>query len=543
MEAHVQISTTVCAPDVEDGTERLAMMWQSLASDDSTAWPERREGERDRPSRSSTGAGVQSEGGTDTQLDQTDQVTRARTADENDTLVAFMQMAAAARQEQQEQPMVLPQQHQHQHQHHRHQHQHHHQQRPKPKQQPKSTKEPILTGKPVNRWSTMPAEQPTAIVYSPAAPGQKLFGPKTGVRHKTFGNPQPNEHGHLRLVTHPAGRNVQFNKGVGVEMFEVDGIDGPPREGVIERLEIEVHQVNGAKPDEKSRTEVQKGERFLAATIRDTALPMADKQAGERPSPGLNWWRISGNQFRFIYGESPKNTAGRMDKGVVRCASWQLRYSQVSSQNGKETEVFAHTVPGTFIIRSSCAEIDQRNAECKRAMDSKKEKLIELLKKHGCPERLSLKRPYSTLASYAVRLGLTIDDDTPAKTADEARERPKRSRVTVESPQVAAHPGVTTESPQVLSAGPRVAVAGATHNAVPSPRLPSGVLDKSAREAAGARAGGRVAERRVTPAPVKPADTPLSLLSSAAIPAIRTVATGAGTSGTNAGYSGRLWAL
>ena len=189
-------------------------------------------------------------------------------------------------------------------------------------------------------------------------------------------------------------------------------------------------------------------------------------------------------------------------------------------------------------------------------MDSKKEKLIELLKKHGCPERLSLKRPYSTLASYAVRLGLTIDDDTPAKTADEARERPKRSRVTVESPQVAAHPGVTTESPQVLSAGPRVAVARnhkrptlwslgivRRSNVVSSPRLPSVVMDKSAREAAGAGAGGRVAERRVTPAPVKPADTPLSLLSSAAIPAIRTVATGAGTSGTNAGYSGRLWAL
>ena len=500
------------------------MMWQSLASDDSTAWPERREGEQDRPSRSSTGAGMQSEGGTDTQLDQTDQVTRARTADENDTLLAFMQMAAAARQEQQEQQ--------------------------EQQQRRRQIVVPPLTRKPANRWSTIPAEQPTAIAYTPSAPGQKLFGPKTGVRHKTFGNPPPNEHGHLRLVTHPAGRNVQFNKGVGVEMFEVDGIDGPPRAGVIERLEIEVHQVNGAKPDEKSRTEVQQGERFLAATIRDTALPMADFQAGERPSPGLNWWRINGNQFRFIYGESPKNTAGRMDKGVVRCASWQLRYSQVISQNGNETEVFAHTIPGTFIIRSSCAEIDQRNAECKRAMDSKKEKLIELLRNHGCTERLSLKRPYSTLASYAVRLGLTIDDDTSDATADEAPERPKRSRVTIESPQVAAHPGVTIESPQFM-AGPRVAEAGpwvaearATRNVVPSPRLPSGVwLGKSASEAAAAEAGGGVAGRSVAPAPVQPADTPFSLLSSAAIPGIRTVATGNGASGTTSGYGGRLWAL
>lgn len=135
------------------------------------------------------------------------------------------------------------------------------------------------------------------------------------------------------------------------------------------------------------------------------------------PFPGLNWWRIAPNKFHVIYGESTKKAEGKMDKGVIRCASWQLRYSQVRIQNGIETEVFAHTVPGTFIIRSSCTDVDRRNAESKRAINGKKEAIIALLKSNGYTEQLNLKRPYSKLVSLAADMGLmsAADDKTCAK--------------------------------------------------------------------------------------------------------------------------------
>ncbi len=250
------------------------------------------------------------------------------------------------------------------------------------------------------------------VPYVAPAKAKKLFGPAPGVRHKTFGSPPPDENGHLRLVTHPVGKNVQFNKGVGVEVFEVDGITEAPGEGVIERLEIEVHQVNGAKPREKPGVEVHQGERFLPATIRDKALPIMTKN--ESPSQGLNWWRISGNKFHFIYGEASKTTEGRLNKGVVRCASWQLRYSQVMIHDGKETEIFAYTVPDTFIIRSACVEVDERNAESKRIMNSKKQKAFARLKAHGYKGRLPLKIPYGQLVSLMLELGLVPDQEAPS---------------------------------------------------------------------------------------------------------------------------------
>eukprot|EP01043_Picozoa_sp_COSAG02_P061844 COSAG02_NODE_8393_length_2587_cov_1.414791_3_plen_428_part_00 len=260
-----------------------------------------------------------------------------------------------------------------------------------------------------------------AMAYvSPAAKGRKLFGPAPGVRHKTFGCPPADENGHLRLVTHPVGKNVQFNKGVGVEVFEVDGITEAPGEGVIERLEIEVHQVNGAKPREKPGVEVHQGERFLPATIRDKALSIMTKNPDECPSQGLNWWRISGNRFHFIYGEASKTTRGRMNKGVVRCASWQLRYSQVMIYDGQETEIFAYTVPDTFIIRSACVEVDERNAESKRIMNSRKQKAFALLKAHGYKGPFRLKCPYSQLVSLMLDLGLTPDQEAPPPAAASA---------------------------------------------------------------------------------------------------------------------------
>lgn len=92
--------------------------------------------------------------------------------------------------------------------------------------------EPVKTKKPLVAPT---AEAKERLHVSPAQPGgTKLFGPEPGVRHKTFGVEPPDEHGHLRLVTHPVQKNVQYNKGVGVETFEVDGCPLPGA-GVVER--------------------------------------------------------------------------------------------------------------------------------------------------------------------------------------------------------------------------------------------------------------------------------------------------------------------
>jgi hypothetical protein len=508
------------------------------------------------------------------QLNQVEEATQslnARAVDEKDTLLDLAQIAAAARQEQEQE--------------------HGHGQGFQQPATTSTTERKLQERKPFKRSATndfhvpvvyqmMPTDQTHSISFSPSTPGQKLYGPEPGVRHKTFGNPPPNEHGHLRLVTHPAGRNVQFNKGVGVEVFEVDGITGAPPAGVTERLEIKVHQVNGAKPGEQPNATVQQGERFLAAAIRDTPLPMADKQAGEQPKPGLNWWRISGNKFRFIYGESSKFTAGRMHKGIVRCASWQLRYSQVMSRDGKETEIFAHTVPETFIIRSSCAEIDERNAECKRAMDRKKAKVIKLLIEHGCTQRLSLKRPYSTLVSFAAAMGLTVqNDEIPEARYDEAGRNSQRGpRWSVSIPN-AGESGFADETaacgtalPHWHSSAPRedettsrilldagdgefaeTAAGGTALQHLHSSALLAGSTvevknetpETSDNEAAGKRrrvtaaldgefVGHAVALQRRN-APVKPAAVPVACTASSMM--------AMGTGSVATGYSGRSWAL
>ena len=322
------------------------------------------------------------------QLDETLQATQdsnAPTVDDQEQLLLaqFMQIAAAARQEQQlQQQQPGPPQHQ------RHEQQHHQLLQPIKRSATNDIHAPA-----VSRLSLpIATDHRTTAICAPSIPGQRLYGPEPGVRHRTFGNPPPNEHGHLRLVTHPAGRNVQFNKGVGVETFQVDGITGAPGEGVIERLEIAVHQANGAKPKEKSAVEVQQGERFLAATIRNKALPILEKTPSEQPSPGLNWWRIGGNEFRFIYGEASKTTEGRMDKGVVRCASWQLRYSQVKldSEGNAKLDNNGHLdqkvwiIPGLILKHAENEETKEKNKVQRKDLHKRMRNVITLLAQYGC---------------------------------------------------------------------------------------------------------------------------------------------------------------
>eukprot|EP01043_Picozoa_sp_COSAG02_P093776 COSAG02_NODE_30274_length_554_cov_0.986813_1_plen_133_part_10 len=132
------------------------------------------------------------------QLDGTEQATQdsnARTVDDQNSLLQLMQIAAAARQEQDQQ--VVPQPYQ------RHEQQDHHDLQPKFKRSATNDfhAPAVYRPRPTDHRTT------ATVNCAPSAPGQKLYGPTPGVRHKTFGNPPPDEHGHLRLVTHPAGRN------------------------------------------------------------------------------------------------------------------------------------------------------------------------------------------------------------------------------------------------------------------------------------------------------------------------------------------------
>eukprot|EP01046_Picozoa_sp_COSAG06_P072120 COSAG06_NODE_20953_length_775_cov_1.242604_1_plen_218_part_00 len=188
-------------------------------------------------------------------------------------------------------------------------------------------------------------------------------------------------------------------------------------EGVIEKLELVVHEVNGARPTEKPKAGLKDGQTFMGSAIRDTALPLGDKKSTERPEPGLNWWRIaeSPNRFHVIYGEQSKNGVGKMDKGHLRTASWQFRYSQVLVSDGQETERFAQKIPGTFIIRSSCSQIDEKNEKKKQAMNLKKKDLIDLINHHGGPgadytAKLNTKRSREELLSLATKVGVGTAD-------------------------------------------------------------------------------------------------------------------------------------
>ena len=260
-----------------------------------------------------------------------------------------------------------------------------------------------------------PPPSPPPMGEPLVAEGCSIFGPAPGVWHATFGLEQPNEHGHWRLVTHPVGKNVMYNKGAGVDQFTVDGLAGSPvSEGVTEKLELVVHQVNGARPTEKPKAGVQNGQRFLSSPIRRTALPLGDKNGTDRPQPGLNWWRIAGspNQFHVIYGEQSKKAEGKMDKGIMRTATWCFQYSQVQLVNGEEVVLFKQTIPGTFFIRAGCSQVDENNSQLKKAMNLKKEALITLINQHGGPDpdyvaKLNAKRSREELLSLATEIGVS----------------------------------------------------------------------------------------------------------------------------------------
>lgn len=220
-------------------------------------------------------------------------------------------------------------------------------------------------------------------------PECRIFGPGVGVRHKVFGMEPPTAQGHLRLVTREAGERVFYGKGVGVEEFVVDGIAGPPLEpGVVEKLAIVVHEINGAKPNEMPQTAVEPGQRFLSAQIRPTALPLAvkkrkeEKKEGTVPEPGINFWRGSEpNRFHVVIGEAKKGQGDKMDIGIKRTASWQFYYSQVHEASGAVR--FEQIIPGTFIICAGCAAINEKNDRQEEARNGRKLAVIDLLNRAG----------------------------------------------------------------------------------------------------------------------------------------------------------------
>ncbi len=253
-----------------------------------------------------------------------------------------------------------------------------------------------------------PSPRP-AVRRVPVAPkieDIKISGPapREHGRLQVHGAEPPNEHGHCRVVTHPTGKNVMTNKGTGYDKCEVDGIEGPPIEpDVVEYLELEVFDPIGAQPNETAKC--SPGDTFMGAPIRDTALPICVRNAAEQPVMGLNWWRIPGeaNKFRFIVGEPPKGTAGKLDKGISRSAVWQLRYSQVklNHRGEKIEELFARTIPGLLMLRAESAQNAAKNAARKAADDVKKAKVIDLLRSCGCTQKLTLKRGFGELLTLA----------------------------------------------------------------------------------------------------------------------------------------------
>ena len=252
-------------------------------------------------------------------------------------------------------------------------------------------------------------------------------------RLQACGVEPPNEHGHCRVVTHPTGKNVMTNKGAGYDTVEVDGIEGPPIEpGVVEHLELEVFDPVGAQPNETAKC--SPGDTFMGAPIRDTPLPICIRNAAEQPVMGLNWWRIPGeaNKFRFIVGEPPKGTAGKLDKGISRSAVWQLRYSQVklNHRGEKIEEVFAQTIPGLLILRAESAQNAAKNAARKAADDVKKAKVIELLRRGGCTKKLTFKRGFGELLTLATEYHVAVTAVTEAMGLSEPEVADKVSEFT-----------------------------------------------------------------------------------------------------------------
>ena len=218
-------------------------------------------------------------------------------------------------------------------------------------------------------------------------PARKIFGPKVGVRHPVFGMDKPTVLGHLRLVTQTAGDRVSYGKGVGVDQFEVDGIDGPPRPGVVEKLAIVVHKINGAKPNEKPKAPVERGQRFLDAPIRRKAMALGVRKSKACPDEGnilevgISFWRVAPNRFHVIIAEPEKDQDDKMDIGIKRTASWQFCYTQVDEASGDV--LLERIIPGTYIICAGCDAVNDRNRKNEILRNERKLALIDLLKRLG----------------------------------------------------------------------------------------------------------------------------------------------------------------
>lgn len=240
-----------------------------------------------------------------------------------------------------------------------------------------------------------------------------LHGPPPGQRHPVFGIEPADTRGHLRLVTHPVNKNVMYNKGAGVDQLTVPDLAGlPAGEGVTEWLDLVVDQANGARPNEMPWGGAWHGQCLSGAPVRQKPLPLGDRRCTERPQPGLNWWRIAGspNRFHVIYGEHRKSTNGKMDKGIMRTASWRFRYRATRRTGGREVLLFERTIPGTFVMRSGCSQIDARNKKNKAVMNGRKRQIIRLLAESGVAgaANLSPKRSMQHLASLATAAGVSI---------------------------------------------------------------------------------------------------------------------------------------
>lgn len=238
----------------------------------------------------------------------------------------------------------------------------------------------------------------------------RVFGPAPGERSplQKHGIEPADEHGQQLLVTRPTAKNVMYHKGTGVDQCTVDGVTGPPTSpDVEERLELECVGRNATLPGEHPQVAV--GDRFMTSPFRKDPLPLGDDTATEGPAMGLNPWWADG-KIQFVYGEPPKNTPGKMPKGIARAAVWRLRYSQVrlDSEGKVVDELFAQTIPGLLVLRAESAANKAKNKVNSDAKKVLKRNVIELLKMHGCTQKLRLKQGMGELLTLATQTGVCM---------------------------------------------------------------------------------------------------------------------------------------